>query len=164
MKKTSIALVSLTMSLLAATLVAPNTALAQSGSRLCGWYATMDDKAGTQAIAFLTELRETDLYYAKQCSESFLDEKLKKNTENDATLNGYKWIKVKKATCESVGEHFTSATQTSTDICNSMNPYTPYKVVKLLVSTVINVPATTWIPAKNLPVNINTTIFEELHN
>ncbi len=162
MKKTSIALVSLTMSLLAAALVVPNTALAQPGSRLCGWYTTMGDTTGARAIGFLTELRETESAYGAACDEDELNAKFEKYIKNDATLASYTWTKVQKNTCESVGQYFTSANQINNDICDSMTAYTHYKILKEPVSLVKNLPATPTNSAKTVTVTVSQTTFNKV--
>jgi hypothetical protein len=105
----------------------PTLAVAQSGSRLCGW--TTEIPAKGVAIGLLYEARTKDTSYKKQCSEVI--EKMQKEIEKDATLSAMTWTKVDKATCESVGTKFIdSKDHKSNDMCDYMGAKTPFKVQK----------------------------------
>jgi len=104
----------------------PTPALAQSGSRLCGW--TTDVPAKGMAMGILYEVRTADKSDGKQCSTVI--DKVQKKIAADPTLSQLTWTKVEKATCESVGEKFKSTDHTNGDMCDYMQAKTPYTVTK----------------------------------
>ena len=135
MKKVSFAGLTSAVALISAVLIAP-TVSAQSGSRLCGWTATMP--AGTVLsgktlpfggkIGLLYECRDGDASYHKQCDEAI--DGFNKAIQSDPTMKGFVWTQVKRATCESVGGEFTSTANSSTDMCDSMEAKHAYSVIK----------------------------------
>jgi hypothetical protein len=123
-KKLAVKCVSV-LSLLAAVLVAPTAAYAQSGSRLCGWTAQTPNG---QVIGLLYEVRTADVNHDMQCNKAISE--FKDSINKDAKLSKMSWTKVEKATCESIGSHFKSTSKPSDDMCDYMGASDPYQVVK----------------------------------
>jgi hypothetical protein len=124
------------VAILSLSLIAPSTVFAQSGSRLCGWTATMP--AGTSLsgttlplggkIGLLYEARQNDSSYSKQC-DTVIDE-FNSAIKKDPVMSTFTWKKIHKDTCESVGDEFTSTAQTKHDMCDNMEAKKAYSVVK----------------------------------
>ena len=104
----------------------PTPAMAQSGSRLCGW--TTEVPAKGVAIGILYEVRTKDASDGKQCKTVI--EKAQRKIASDPKLSAMTWTKVEKATCESVGEKFKSTTNTNGDMCDYMEAKQAYTVNK----------------------------------
>ncbi len=130
MKKTSIVQISSAIALVAATLVAPNTAFAQSGSRLCGWTADLKSSTGAVIgkIGMLYEARTKDSSYTRQCNEA--KSKMKDGIDSKEETKSLTWTEINKKTCEEVGAAFTSTDHTNGDMCDYMDAKQPYKVTK----------------------------------
>ena len=117
---------------MAAAVIAPvgmttsTPAVAQSGSRLCGWTTEVPEKG--VAIGILYEVRTADKTDGKQCNAVI--DKAQKKIADDPTLSKMSWTKVSKATCESVGEKFKSTAQGNVDMCDYMEAKKPYMVKK----------------------------------
>lgn len=104
--------------------VVPATpAMAQSGSRLCGWSAPTP----TGYIGILYEARQDDASYSQQCDEA-VDE-INSEIKSNPNLKSLTWTKHYKATCESVGEKFMSSNSPK-DMCDKMEAKKGYQVVK----------------------------------
>jgi hypothetical protein len=118
--------INLALSLAAAAMLslAPAPAEAQSGSRLCGWITVQ----GPQKVGLLYEARTKDASYHKQCDEAI--SKMESEIAKNPKLKALQWQKVKRETCESVGNKgFVNAGE-SADICDKMQAKTPYQVTK----------------------------------
>lgn len=116
----------LTLSLAAVAMftLSPTPAEAQSGSRLCGWIAVETP----QKMGLLYEARTKDASYGKQCDEAI--DAMWKTINGNPQLKAMKWKKVRKESCESVGNKgFVNAGE-SADICEKMTAKTPYQVTK----------------------------------
>lgn len=105
------------------SVVTAGPAMAQSGSRLCGWSAPTP----TGYVGILYEARQKDASYGKQCSEAISS--INSTIQGDAQLKNLTWTKHEKATCESVGSHFMSS-NSQQDMCEKMEAKQPYQVVK----------------------------------
>lgn len=99
-------------------------ALAQSGSRLCGYSAPA--QAGSY-IGLLYEARQDDLSYDDECDEAI--SKAWKKIQDDPQLKALTWTKHHKTTCEDVGVHFES-TNSDKDMCDNMKAHEGYLVKK----------------------------------
>jgi hypothetical protein len=97
-------------------------ALAQSGSRLCG-YTT---KIPTSNIGFLYEAREASSSYTKQCEEAL--DKIWNQIKKDPNLKNLEWKRRYKEVCQDVGPMFTSQ-NSDLDMCNYMSAEEAYQVV-----------------------------------
>jgi hypothetical protein len=104
--------------------ITPVPALAQSGSRLCGW--TSEGPAKGQATGLLLEARTGDDDYHRQCSDFI--ESAQKKIAADGALSPLQWRKVERAACDSVGHLFQSTAHPNEDMCDYMWSKTPYKV------------------------------------
>jgi hypothetical protein len=111
-------------------IIAPVPALAQSGSRLCGW--TSEGPAKGQATALLLEVRTGDDDYHRQCSDFI--ESAQKKIAADGALSRLQWRKVERAACDSVGQAFRSTAQPDEDMCAYMWSKTPYKVQRSMLA------------------------------
>ena len=103
------------------TLLPAAPALAQSGSRLCGWTAATAN-GGYRGL--LIEIRQNDSDANKDCGDAtnflkyyYVD----KDTEN------LTWTKQKMNTCENVGKFFMSANSPQ-DMCDKMEANKNYSV------------------------------------
>lgn len=105
-------------------IITPVPALAQPGSRLCGW--TSEGPAKGQATALLLEVRTGDDDDGRQCKD--FTGSAQKKIAADGALSQLQWRKVEKATCDSVGQIFRSTAQPNEDMCAYMWSKTPYKV------------------------------------
>lgn len=104
--------------------LAPNIAQAQSGSRLCG-HVSVD---GPVKVGLLYEARQKDASYNKQCDEA-IKETMDK-IESNPQLKAMHWEKVKKATCEDIGNRGFVNKGQSPDMCDNMEAKQAYKVMK----------------------------------
>ena len=86
------------LAILALGALAPSLALAQSGSRLCGYVAI---ETPTK-IGLLYEARDDDASYHKQCAEA-IDETMDK-IKGNAQLKTMNWKKIERFKCEEVGD------------------------------------------------------------
>ncbi|MFN3314149.1 MAG: hypothetical protein ACK46Q_11875 [Hyphomonas sp.] len=105
------------------SVVTAGPAMAQSGSRLCGWSAPTP----TGYIGILYEARQKDASYTKQCNEAI--DKINATIQGNPQLKALTWTKHNKATCESVGNSFMSS-NSQQDMCEKMTAKEPYQVVK----------------------------------
>jgi hypothetical protein len=104
-------------------------ALAQSGSRLCGYSAP---GASGSYVGLLYEARQNDASYSKQCDEAV--SKSWSKIQSDPQLKAMTWTKHYKATCESVGANFES-TDSPKDMCSKMEAKKGYLVKKIPAAT-----------------------------
>ncbi len=107
----------------ALSVVTAGPAMAQSGSRLCGWSAPTP----TGYVGILYEARQKDSSYSKQCSEAI--SQINSTIQGDPQLKSLTWTKHEKATCEDVGGHFVSS-DSPQDMCDKMEAKQAYQVVK----------------------------------
>lgn len=98
-------------------------ALAQSGSRLCGYTA----QTPTGTIGFLYEARESSSTYTKECDTAI--DKFWDAIKKDANLKQLNWYKKNKEVCQDVGPIFQSK-NSDKDMCNYMSAQESYKVIK----------------------------------
>jgi len=105
------------------SVVTAGPAMAQSGSRLCGYTAPTP----TGYIGILYEARQKDAAYTQACSQaiSSINYKISRTSE----LKSLNWTKHEKATCESVGKYFMSSNSPQ-DMCDKMQAKLSYQVVK----------------------------------
>jgi hypothetical protein len=112
------------LAILALGTLAPSLALAQSGSRLCGYVAI---ETPTK-IGLLYEARDDDASYHKQCDVA-INETMDKINGN-AQLKTMKWKKIERFKCEEVGNMGFINPGQSPDICDNMAAKQGYKVMK----------------------------------
>jgi hypothetical protein len=112
------------LAILALGALAPSLALAQSGSRLCGYVAI---ETPTK-IGLLYEARDDDASYHKQCAEA-IDETMDK-IKGNAQLKTMNWKKIERFKCEEVGNMGFINPGQSPDICDNMQAKQGYKVMK----------------------------------
>jgi hypothetical protein len=115
-------ILAISLMLPAAALLPAVPALAQSGSRICGWTAATPGGA----IGILYEARQDDASYSRQCDDAV--SKIKSKIDSDAKLNTLTWSKKYKETCESVGALFISGNNPGSDICDKMEAKAGYTV------------------------------------
>lgn len=123
--------------IIGAPVVGSSDAAAQSGSRLCGFktIATEPPIPGL-AIAIVYEARKARWAYTKECDTAIDKIRKKRPTSISHTLADGRtiivrltWEKVRKATCESVGQSF-QGEGIGSDICDHMKALEAYKVIK----------------------------------
>ena len=107
----------------ALSVVTAGPAMAQSGSRLCGWSAPTP----TGYVGILYEARQNDATYNMQCDGAI--SKIQAKIKKDPQLKSLTWTKHEKATCESVGGFFMSSNSPQ-DMCDKMEADHAYQVVK----------------------------------
>jgi len=105
------------------SVVTAGPAMAQSGSRLCGWSAP----SPTGYIGILYEARQKDATYTKKCNTAIDD--IYGKIQSNPQLKNLTWTKHNKATCESVGGNFMSSNSPQ-DMCQKMSANNAYQVVK----------------------------------
>lgn len=105
------AILSFSLVLSSAALLPATPALAQSGSRVCGYTAPNDE--GTIGLMWEGHVEDPD--YGPQCNNAIntFAAKIQKSPE----LKKLQWTKFEKVTCESVGAKFTSQTNPDVDMC-----------------------------------------------
>ena len=95
------------------TAIGSSPSLAQSGSRLCGYYTTSGTHAdGTKVdyprIAVLYEARKAESSYTARCDDAL--SQIRKIRPSHIYVDGKKvllnWQRARKSTCESVGQKF----------------------------------------------------------
>lgn len=126
------------------TMLLPNDAQAQPGSRLCGWQTSSVMAPGNKPmpsvhVALVYEARQKEAAYGKKCDEAIKKMKgqLPKTMNVPVTVQGkptnvpltLQWKEVKKATCESVGASF-AGQGVPKDICDKMGANQAFKFVK----------------------------------
>lgn len=117
-------ILAIALALPSAALLPAAPALAQSGSRICGWTAATPDGA----IGIVYEARQHDASYSRQCDEAVST--IKGKIDSDAKLKSLTWTKKYKETCESVGGLFVSGNNSSSDMCDKMEAKVAYTVQK----------------------------------
>jgi hypothetical protein len=109
------------------TVLPASPALAQSGSRICGWTAVTP----TGATGILFEIRVDQSNSTEMCRKVI--DAFGTNIQNDPKLKALTWIKQNRAVCEAVGSQFQSS-NSSQDICYMMQAETTYIVTKTTAS------------------------------
>ncbi len=109
------------------------SAMAQPGSRLCGYIATTQvptsaTTVGAGAMLIALEARDAGPNYTGWCNK--IIQEVIGQIQGDALLSTMSWTKLDKATCESAGQYLTSATHGSNDMCDYMNSWGVYNVKK----------------------------------
>jgi hypothetical protein len=117
--KTSMAAI-LTGVVLATSFATP--AFAQSGSRLCGWWAATPGGS----IGLLYEARYKNISYTEECD--IVIDKINEQIKANPDLSKLTWNRVYKDTCESIGSNFVSAGNPNNDMCDYMTAKKPYEV------------------------------------
>ena len=92
-------------------------ALAQSGSRICGYLAKKEK------IAISYEARKKEAFYSRTCKSAMNE--IKDKINKDPKLKNLKWTSTHKATCESVGSFLVKKGE-NTDICQKMKANCAY--------------------------------------
>lgn len=123
---------SLLAPLMGAALALSVSAQAQPGKRLCGKMAALPD-GGYAAI--LTEVKNKTYYPSAMspCDWAFnanASEVFGSDSYVSPYLASLTWVTQSGTTCESVGGHFTSGDHANVDMCDYMEGYEHYAVVK----------------------------------
>ena len=118
------------------TAIGSSPSLAQSGSRLCGYYTTSGTHAdGTKVdyprIAVLYEARKAESSYTARCDDAL--SQIRKIRPSHIYVDGKKvllnWQRARKSTCESVGQKF-EGQGFPRDICDKMSANDGYMIIK----------------------------------
>lgn len=105
------AILSLALVLSSAALLPATPALAQSGSRICGYTAPNDE--GTIGLVWEGHMEDSD--YGAQCNNAINTFAL--TIQKTPELKKLQWTKYDKVTCETVGAMFKSQTTPDVDMC-----------------------------------------------
>ncbi len=105
------AILSCALVLSSATLLPAAPAIAQSGSRICGYTSTNDEGN----IGFVYEARTTSNTYGKDCREA--NDAFWTKIQADPALKRLQWIRREKISCEDAGALFKSKTHPNDDLC-----------------------------------------------
>ncbi|MFA7238909.1 MAG: hypothetical protein WC091_02260 [Sulfuricellaceae bacterium] len=119
------------LALLTTVLIAPASAYAQSGHRICGQWAALPNNAGYAGI--LVEVKNGGSLEANQACD-----KARHKSPNEVFasasfapyLASMTWHMQGTTACENLGQYFMSADHPNQDMCQYMNGYTGYAVVK----------------------------------
>jgi len=123
---------SLAVALISAALVVSTGAQAQSGKRICGQWAALPGGAGYAGI--LVEVQNGGSIQANEAcdkAKSKSPSSVFGSTALAPYLSAMTWTVQGTTACENVGKYFTSADHTNVDMCQYMNGYDGYAVVKM---------------------------------
>lgn len=121
--------------------VSASEAYAQPGSRLCGYETkSVKTQVGNNElkdfhVAIIYEVNRSDASYTDRCDKAISEIKKKLPKTMDVPMSGrtvtlvLEWHKVRKATCESVGDKL-QGQGVPRDICDKMKLNHAYKWVK----------------------------------
>jgi hypothetical protein len=121
------------LALLSATLIAPISAQAQSGKRMCGQWAALPNGAGYAALVVEVPRDNTDegkCTGAENMTTTALATTYFAASSFVSAIPSMTWTRVHEVTCESVGKNFISADHTKEDMCQYMDGFYNYTVVK----------------------------------
>jgi hypothetical protein len=115
-----------------AALALSASAQAEPGRRMCGQWAALPNGAGY--IAVLIEIVRSESNgdhcdFVEKMSTGFMQQYLFTGTYRPLIPN-LSWTHVREVTCESVGKNFISADHPKEDMCQYMEGYYAYTVVK----------------------------------
>lgn len=123
---------SLTLAMLALALMTSVNVQAQSGKRICGQWAALPGGAGYAGI--LVEVQNGGSIQANEAcdkAKSKSPSSVFGSTALAPYLASMTWTVQGTTACENVGKYFTSADHTNVDMCQYMNGYNGYAVVKM---------------------------------
>lgn len=104
-------ILSLALILSGSALVPAAPAIAQSGSRICGYTSTNDEGN----IGFVYEARTTSNTYGKDCRDA--TDAFWAKIQADPALKRLQWIRREKISCEDAGALFKSTSHPNEDLC-----------------------------------------------
>ena len=133
MNRASVVKSAVLLALLSSTLIAPISAQAQSGKRLCGQWATLPNGAGYAALVVEVTRDESNggpCSGAEEMSSQMIGKVYFPGSPYRSAMSTILWTRVHNVTCESIGKLFISADHTKEDMCQYMTGYYNYTVVK----------------------------------
>jgi len=122
----------LVVSLLAVALAVPAGAQAQSGKRICGQWAALPNGEGYAGILVEVQNKGNPLQANEAC-----DQAKSKSPASVFTGSGWPtklasmtWTVQGTTACENLGKYFTSSNTPNVDMCQYMDGYSLYMVLK----------------------------------